>query len=278
MGIKRMMVIKKREKRRDSFTLLFVLVVTSILTSCSHSIKVRTPSSRFISPEAGGRLFASEVSGFYAAGTRAKVNLKNEKVDDPLVLDNDTALFDSIGLNASIGLHEKFDLVMSAGGNHTPTLFGIKYQLIGKKRKDAKKGDQSLAITIMNGTSGQTQESGEDLELTPQDDDTKVELDRDVMDYSIIYGKRLSDTGLAYAGLSYTSYKFKGTLDSQSSELNNKVLKNSGEIIGAHIGYISYVNKILSLKIETSAQQVNWDYTKAKTFGYISGGMAFYWD
>lgn len=276
MVIKKQMGITVSTKvvKRSASLLLLVF----LLSSCSHTIKVRTPSSRYISPEAGGKLFASEVSGYYATSTRAQVNLKDEKTDDPLVLDNKNELFESIGLNANIGLHEKFDFITSSGGSYTPILYGIKYQLIGKIRKESKKGDTSLAITVMSGKTTQTQESGEDLELTPVDDDTTVELKSDVMDYSIIYGQRLTDTGLAYTGVSYSKHNVSGLLESQNSLLDKKTISYKAEVLGAHLGYISYVNKILSLKAELSTQQVNWSYTKTKHYTYFSAGMAFYWD
>ena len=270
-----MVTIVTKKVARKSASLLFLV---SLFSSCSHTIKVRTPSTRFISPEAGGKLFASEVSGFYAGGTKASVNLKNERTTDPLVLDNNTNLIDSIGLNANIGLHEKIDFIMTSGGDNTPVLYGVKYQLIGKKRVESKKGDQSLAITIMAGNAGQTQKSGEDLELTPMDDDTEVELDRDSTDYSLIYGKRIQDTLLAYTGVSYTKTKISGVLQSQSVNLDGKSINYTAEAIGAHIGLISYVSKFVSLKFEVSGQQINWTHTDSETFGYISGGMAFYWD
>jgi hypothetical protein len=270
-----MVTIVTKKVARKSASLLFLVLLFS---SCSHTIKVRTPSTRFISPEAGGKLFASEVSGFYAGGTKASVNLKNERTTDPLVLDNETNIIDSIGLNANIGLHEKIDFVMTSGGANTPVLYGVKYQLIGKKRVESKKGDQSLAITIMAGNAGQTQKSGEDLELTAMDDDTEVELDRDSTDYSLIYGKRIQDTLLAYTGVSYTKTKISGVLQSQSVNLDGKSINYSAEAIGAHIGLISYISKFVSLKFEVSGQQVNWTHTEAETFGYVSGGMAFYWD
>lgn len=274
MDIKKMMGIILRTARKSaSLTTLIILI-----TSCSHTIKVRTPSTRFISPEVGGKLFASEVSGYYAGGTEASVNLKNEKTTDPLILDNKTDLFNSIGINANIGLHEKFDFIMTSAGRNTPILYGIKYQLIGKRRVESKKGDQSLAITIMGGNAGQTQESGDDLELTPQDDDTTVELDRDSTDYSLIYGKRIKDTLLAYTGISYTKTKISGVLDSQSVNLDGKSINYTAETLGAHMGLISYVSKVVSLKLEVSGQQINWTHTDPETFGYISGGMAFYWD
>jgi hypothetical protein len=266
-------VTKKVARKGASLALLVLL-----LSSCSHRIKVSTPSSRFISPEAGGKLFASEISGYYSAGTQASVNLKNKNTDDPLVLDNEFDLLNAVGINANIGLHEKFDFVMSSGGINTPVLYGIKYQLIGKKRVESKKGDQSLAVTIMGGNSGQTQKSGEELELTPLDEDTEVELDRDATDYSVIYGKRLTDTFLAYTGVSYTKTKISGVLDSQTTELDGKSIKYNAEAIGAHIGFISYVGKFISLKLETSIQQLNWSHTDTATFGYVTGGMAFYWD
>jgi len=258
-----------------------LLIITSFLFmwSCSHKIKVRTPSARFISPEAQSDTLDGEFSVYYAPGARAELDLKNGKADNALSVYNEpkNAFFDSIGLSGDIGIVKDLDLLLLSNGKDTPILVGLKYQILGKSRKIAKKGDHSLALSYAGGTSSKTDEDGEDLELTPQDEDTKVELDLESTDASLIYGYRFSNTQLIYSGISYTKSKFSGVLESQNSSLNNQKVKYKATITGAHIGYLSYISKSGSFKAELSGQKVKWTNTDEQTFGFFSMGFGIHW-
>lgn len=275
MAILRMMESRKKSVKNSCFLIISLF----LLSACSHRIKVRTPSTRFISPEAQSDSLDGEFSVYYAAGSRAELDLKNGQPDNPLNVYNEpkSIIFDSVGLSGDIGIIKSLDLLILSNGKDTPTLIGIKYQLFGKTRKEAKKGDHSVAISYAGGNSSKSDKDGEDLELTAQDEDSKVELDLESTDLSLIYGYRFSNTQLVYTGMSYTTSKFSGILESQNVNLNNQKVKYNAFITGAHLGYFSYLSKNASFKAELSGQKIKWTNTKEKQFAYFSMGFGIHW-
>lgn len=275
MVTKKTMEIKKEKKVVN----LFILISLFSLASCSHRIEVRTPSARFISPEAGGELMSGEINMYLASGTTAEVDLKNGMTNNPLVLSNESKaiLTDSIGLSADIGIYKDLDILAVSNGSDTPSLIGLKYQIIGANRTTAQKGNHSLSITFMGGSSTETDDDGEDLELVPTDDDTTTELDLEATDLSLIYGYRYSNTALIYGGVSYTKSKFSGKLESENAMLDGKTIKYNALIHGAHIGVMNYLSKNASFKFEANMQEVKWTKTESKTFGFLTAGFGIHW-
>lgn len=261
------------KKKTNAASLLLLLLVS---VSCSHKIQMRTPVSRFISPETGGSGWATEATFYNMASTTAEVNFEDEKVDNPLDLTNEYEF--KVGVNGNIGITDRLDFVMIFNGQGTTDLYGLKYQLKGPSRANAKKGDESFSIVIGLGSGGETETEGEDLELTAMDDDTKVELTKNARDIGFIYGKRLTHKVLAYAGFNYTTFSFAGKLESQNTNLDGQRLEYAGYTYTTHIGVAQYTGSSGVLKGEFGVQDVHWDHPPAQQFGYISFGVGFHVD
>lgn len=265
--ILKMMEIKTKRK---IVKLLFLL----ILTGCSHRIKFKTPATRFISPESGGKAWATEASIYNVAATTATLNLSNEKTNNPLELSHNEDL--QVGINASIGIIDKLDFITLFDGQGTTDLYGVKYQILGKNRKEAKKGDHSFALTAAYGNGYETSKEGEDLELVPMDEDTKLDLHKQAQDIGLIYGKRTSDKTLTYLGINYTTYQYSGPLTSQNNNLDGKNIYYGGKVLGANLGINHYVGDHLIFKFELNTQRVQWDHTDPMILSAVSFGIGLH--
>jgi len=269
------MEIKTRAEILKSVNSLFTGIVTLLLfTSCAHDIAVKTQSSKFMSPEAGGKVLASELSIYTGSNVKATVDLAGDQTDNDMVLKNEQS---SLAFNANIGILKNLDFIVVANGLDATDMYGVKFQFYGPSRIEAKAGDQSIAITMAGGNQTQSESEGSDLELTPTNEDTTVDLEMSAYDVGIIYGRRQSDDTLLYAGVNYTAHTISGKLDSQNSVLTGKNLNFQASQYGAHVGAMRYFEKMV-LKLELNSQTINWDHTDSKTFVFFNVAFGFYWD
>lgn len=70
--------------------IILVLTLLTIITSCSSRIGVRTPATKFLSPEAIGKRFMGDITVFNTQGTHADLDLRNNQADNPLDLTRKT--------------------------------------------------------------------------------------------------------------------------------------------------------------------------------------------
>lgn len=170
------------------------------------------------------------------------------------------------------------DIVIQKSGSTDPLMGGVKVQLMGAPRVQAKQGNHSLSVALLAGAGSKEDENDERIELTPQDDEIKTTLDIFSTSASLIYGYRLSNSILAYAGGTYSTMKFEGELESDNNAtLDGEEIEYEGFTNEANLGVMIELGGLFTLKLEGANQKVKWERTSARTFTYYSVGLSFNW-
>ena len=257
-----------RKAKSANFILLAML-----FSSCAK-IQINTPSSRFISPEANGKLFSGSVRGSTYKGTEGTVDFSEDKTDNPLELRNNVT---GLGVDLSLGFIDRLDFLLRSSAN-APSIYTLKYQILGAPRLEAKKGNQSLAVTFGYAQQEETQSESDTSVFNDSDDSIEADITQKLVDLSLIYGYRPSDDTLVYGSLQLTQHDvdFKIT-DSDSSSLTGEKFSINSATYGLALGATRYFNKFYST-LEVSAQRTNWSNNDPVTYGYLSFAFGFKWD
>lgn len=281
MVTKKMMEIKKEKRNaRLSINLFLNFLSFLCLFSCSQRIQFRTPMNQIISPETSGELFKGEADAYISMATVASFDLDNsvDKIDE-LEISRRGNASGIIGLNGSMGVIEKLDLVLQSSGSDYPTLAGVNFQILGKSRKEAGKGNHSLSLTPLYGRMEDTGKNDESFELIPEDDEAEFEREMEAFSIRLTYGYRFAERRLIYAGISHSTLKFSGTLTSKRVEIDGINISNKSVSKGVHTGIVFYgKSSALHMKIEAAGQHVKWDNTDATTVGSLTGSIGLNWN
>lgn len=245
------------------------LILTLLFVSCSR-IGIKTPASRFITPEANGKLFHGKVTIESQASTSGFLNLSDDKIDNSMDLVIDTDDINILGL-FEFGLHEKIDFIVK-GHQGAPPVQAIKYQFIGKPLTEAKKGDQSFAMTLGAGT-----ESRGDKDNTTVNGEVDADIYHRVFDIGLIAGKRVEDDTLVYLSLNYSKHEAEFELESSDRpNLNGEKFELKSDVYGINLGTAKYY-KYFFMMTEFSIQHTNWTHNDPTTMGLVAGAVGWKW-
>ena len=271
MVIKKMMEILAKNKSAN------LLLLAVFLTSCSSRITVKNPANRFISPEASGEALKGNVNLFLSGGVNSEVNLSKETTNEPLQFDDTQKLDTLIGLGASVGIVKNIDLLLLSNGDNYPLMFGFKYQILGASKKEKKAKGHSVSVVALIGSAVDEQENDDAVELTPQDDEAKIDLSVTSKEASLLYGYRFDKNSLFYMGPRYTVTQFDGTLETDNVTLDGQKIDYWGDSFAGVMGFMFDFGSNTKIMIEGSHQKLNWQRTTNKTFNTISAGVGFSW-
>jgi hypothetical protein len=252
---------------------IFLITLVILSTSCSHRIKVHTPSARFMSPEASGKTLGGEFQIMQQSGTEGVIYVNNNEIDNPMQLSNTAS---PISMSLNVGIMEKFD-VLYYNYSKSATMLGLKYQILGKSRREAQAGNQSLAVTVGVGGQNETTRS-ESEDLFSSDIDIKeTEVTRSLSDLSLIYGYRLHKTVLAYSSFHVTRHTLEAKITSNDTNLNGKTIDQATTNYGLALGLALYSGDAFKLNLEASAQRTDWTKNDPTTFGFFSAALGWIW-
>ncbi len=266
------MMATKLKIEKNSYLILLLL----LFFSCAK-IKVNTPSSRFISPEANGNLLDGSVRLSASSGTEAALDFDNDKTDNPLELRNNVT---GLGFDLDLGVIENLDFIIKASAN-APAVYTVKYQLFGNPRSTAQKGNHSLALTAGYGTQVEHQTESDTSIFNGSNDNIEAEIEQSLMEFSLIYGVRpqsLKKDGLFYGSIQIS----KHDINFEITKSDNAALEDEDFTIntwsyGAAIGAIRYFEKYYA-NVEISAQRTDWTDNNPMTYAFLSFAMGYKWD
>lgn len=260
------MSIQERMVKKASL-LSFII----FLCSCAE-VRTLTPASRFISPESGEDSGHGNVQMFYAMGTEATLNATSSEFNKPMDL-NEGARF---SLGADVNIYKKASLIYYSNGMDSAPLFGVKYQLMGPTKSQAKKGDQSLSITLGGGASGETRQ--DENAVFDDSDFDEVNIERNLVDFSVIYGKRIDDRVLWYSSLQINQHKLHVGIKDDSSALDGESVDFQTTNLGASTGLMMYdKDGRYHFALEASFQKTKWTKNDETQRGFINGAVGFNW-
>ncbi len=253
--------------------IISIALMLAVLSSCAK-IQVKTPASRFVSPEAQGKLFAGSIQAEQQTGLEGTLDLSGDRTDNPLELRNNVSDF---ATSLHLGLLDKLDFFVKGHAN-APSVYNFKYQVLGSSRKDAQKGNHALAISIGYGQSTSSQTEEDTSIFNNQDDEIEAELEHSLLDASIIYGYRPENDTLVYGSIQVSKQDVNFELDIDGNDnLNGKKFTLNTWAYGVSIGAIRYFEKY-SINLESSLQRTDWNRNDPGTYGFIQASLAYKWD
>lgn len=259
--------------RTGKNNLVFLLIGT-VAASCAQVVKVHTPAPLFMSAEANGKLLKGGVHLTQQSGTEGTLVLKSEEIDSPMELRNNVSPLTTM---LDLGILKQLDLYFRGGAGEGPAVIGLKYQVLGQPKTEAKKGNQSLAIALATGGVHRTTEEDREELFTNNDYDFKSEVSQSLTEASLIYSYRTEDDVVVYSGLKHSSHSFDVEVKSSSDpEVDGLGGDFSTDVLGASLGAIRYFTS-LELSLELSAQKTDWTNNKETTFVFLSGALGWRW-
>lgn len=253
------------------------LVFSIIFISCSHSIKIKTGVNRFLSSEAQGRIGKGNIETFIIKGTEASVDLRNEQTKNSLKLSKESTRALDIGIAGEIGIWTPLDLIHVSGDSMGSDLTGLKLQIYGNNRKDAKKHNFSVSLYAGNGSVINNVQEGNDLELVPTNDDTTSEFKITNQTTGILIGHRPEEKLQVTLGYHIIQHSFAGDLSSQNINLDGKSINYKGKSNLTTFTITYNLTKLFYLASELSSEVIKWEHTKEAHFGFINLGVGFMW-
>lgn len=248
--------------------LIFVLCLLS-LASCSTN--VRTLGSRMISPESQGELGKGAIDARIQGNMNSKLNFANDKTNNHLERGVPTY---ALGLGGYVGILRKLDVYAIAPLNDAAGVLGLKYQLLGDTKKEAKKGNFSVSVAAGFGNNSSEATSGD---LTYNGDNVKkLSTDRDTVEGGLIAGYRWTDNILNYVNAYYVNQHVSGKVTTDSGVLVSAPYhyNQNGQIYST--GFIFYNNR-LQLKVDFSHMVSSWAQTGSHSASTVNGGIGLSW-
>lgn len=264
MAIKEKTALSRKVKGKNSLLLLLIILT---FASCSQ-VRIHSAATRFISPEATGKTLSGEIEVQVQSGTEATITLESNEINKPMKLRNDVT---PIGTGLNLGLLERVDFIGYGRTNGAP-LYGVKVQLIGDPKAQAKKGNFSAAITAGMG-SAESKFSKSELFSS---EDTEASVSQSIKDYSVIVGYRTEDDVVLYLSAQMTNHKVDLSLESTEASLDGKKINLLSDNLGLSVGAIRYEGSFV-IKLEASAQQTNWTNNEQTTFGVAGVSVGRHW-
>ena len=240
-----------------------LLPVLLLVTGCtSGPIQVNFPMNRLESPEAEGKLLSGRVHGGHRSVEND--NLTADYAVNPVGQSAPT--FSSVatrGYGAGIGLLDRLDFNLKENAD-APTLYELKFQIIGATTEDAHKGNFSVSITGGYGEQGDSG-SANGGPITVADNGTinllgataGYQLTSKVYDFGVVAGLRPIEDLLFYAGVSETIIHYSGSQTLYTQQI--VPFSGSAKQILGHVGTIYYIDthqkaRVGSLTIEPYLQ------------------------
>lgn len=256
---------------------IFLVLLLSLFYSCSHSIKVKTNANRFLSSEAQGRIGKGNVETFIVQGTEATVDLRNQRTDNPLKLQRENSQAYDFAISGELGVWTPIDIFHVSGGRMGTDITGLKLQVYGDARKDAKKNNLSVSLFAGSGSVTNNVEEGNDLELVPADDDTTSEFEITNQTIGVLVGYRPADKVQVTLGYQISNHSFSGVLESENVSLDGEKVDYKGK---SHLTTLTTTYNFtnwLYLSSELTSDVIKWQHTKEAHYGYFNLAIGFMW-
>ncbi len=257
-------------KIRKEGSLLLILICLSV--SCAK-IQVISPSSRFINPEAQGKAWQGGFKLIQQAGTEGTLDFEGERLDNSMELRNTST---PLAFSLDVGINHNLDFIYKAHAS-APTVYTVKWQLMGANRVDAQVGNKSLAVTLGHGNSGQFQTQDDTSGFNELDEGIEAEITQSLLEASIIYGQRISNETVVYTSALVSKQDMSFKLESKDiTELNDKTFTINTWNYGLALGAISYIEQ-MTIAVEASIQKTDYTRNRPTTYGFATMAVGYNW-
>ena len=234
------------------------LILTTILFSCATTIDV--PLNRFESPEAQKHMKVKFDGGYQKQASA--VLTEDYTYNAPNTTNPRLTTDDEITASASLGIYDTFEVSI-----RVPAEILLKYQILGLKRGEAKKGNFSLAATISSAATGQNKTGTQWFSSTPY----KIDLTQRYTNLGIILGYRAADEFLIYGGYNHLTCNFDGTY---TQGTNPTAISGDMVLDSAHLGL--EIGQPFSLKVEGAVGRLQYKNSVSETLFGLGATIGYY--
>lgn len=227
-----------------------------------------------ISPEAQGKFLSGSVDIRLSSTKEDEWSFTNDDVKKPFDGERDTYKISGM---IDLGLLNRLDFVyLDYLSGSTVGILGLKFQILGDTRKDAKKGNFSLSLFAGGGANEDSVDNSDnDLSNFTSNVD-KLEYEVDHQDLGLIIGYRWSDSLLHYFNAYYFHENIKGKVTTDGS-LDRAKFKDSQDGMIYSSGVILDLGPNWFLKGDFSHMTSKWSSTRGFTSNAVNGGVGVHW-
>jgi hypothetical protein len=235
-----------------------LLLIFSLMSLVSCATKYVVPGNRFITPETQGGAFRGQFEIQITKGQELTIDTSQGSIEEGVLYQE----IPRTGFLYSNSFFESLDLIWSHVGSGN-SMLGGKLQLIGSSRTANATGHKLALAALIGGNEHET-------------DDESVEFNLGGQEVMLIYGYRINENVLPYAGLSRSTYKFTGIINMPGTSLNGKE-PELDTTINALNGGVELSYNAFFAKIEGSYQQITTTDTKDKEGFLVGYSLGFSW-
>ncbi len=249
------------------------LIPLFILTSCASYI--HTPQNRMISPETQGKFLSGSLDVRLAATKQDEWAFTNNDRKKPF--DGEREVYKISGL-LDLGLINRLDFIyMDYLSGSTVGIIGLKVQLLGKSRAEAKKGNFSLSLFAGFGSNDHSFDTSDNefKNISTNVDKLNYEVEHD--DIGLILGYRWADKFLQYANVYYFHEDIRGKVTTDNSVLNQASFRDSQNGLIYSTGMTYDLGANWFLKGDYSHMTSKWSSNRGSTSNAVNGGIGVYW-
>ena len=228
-----------------------------------------------ISPEAQGETFAGSVELRFAATKQDEWSFTNNNIKKPF--DGERQVYKIAGM-LDLGLLKRLDFVyMDYLSGSTVGVYGLKVQILGKPRKEAKRGNFSLSLFGGFGANNSTYDTSDNDFQNWSTNVDKLSYQVEHHDLGLIMGYRWQDKFLQYANVYYFHENVRGKVTTDNAVLNQQSFRanQNGLIYSTGLTYDLGANWYL--KGDFSHMTSKWNSTRGETNNALNAGIGVYW-
>ncbi|MGE3608703.1 MAG: hypothetical protein AB7I27_03870 [Bacteriovoracaceae bacterium] len=249
------------------FFLNFLFLI--LFWGCATNVK--TSGARLISPEAQGKAWQGIANGRIEGSAKYELNFDEDTVYSKLKhskKDNEV-----ISAGAEIGTFKPLDLIINLAST---TDLGLKYQILGDRRVDAKKGSYSLSMVGFTGSQSAKNVGGNNFFDTTNIH--RISYSFQHRSYGLLAGYRFWDPLLTYIGTHRIYETVSGKVTTDTRVLDDATFGYGNTALLQTIGLIYHAqSNYIVTKLEFSHLTTKWTRTTKHTDNAINFAFGFDW-
>lgn len=257
---------------------IILLLSLWFVVSCSTSLYL--PQGRMISPEAQGQLGAITAEARMEQFQKDKADFSNHNIKHPLT--ERTPVFRPTG-HAELGLLKKVDVYGDANFLlNAPNLLGVKVQLMGDSRLEAKERNFSVAVTgALGRQSGKNAGHGSEIKITwpwgngkeeKSDAIDRISFNTHHREVGLIAGYRWHKKLLHYVSSTYFHQDVTGHVKTEDKVLDQSFNFTQDGLMYA-TGFIFYVDERFFAKLEYTHITSAFSFARERSLNAGNAGL-----
>lgn len=191
------------------------------------------PVHKLMTPETNGKGLKFQGHIQYLGAQKVRLGSIADTIFNTVTVDTEKAMTpeESLGLSATLGLGERFDLYVN-DSTDTAMMFGGKFQVLGNGFENRTEKDFLLAIAAGIGNS-----AADEGRIVTNDNKTYTsELELFSYEYMLSFGYRLDKKHMFYSTIFHTVYNVEAALKQNGIAISNGQIDGNSEISAFNLG------------------------------------------